>query len=376
MNDINPTIHQPTRRAIVLIPGIKREEKFARREALVKNLLTIESYPLERVGEIEIAGESGQRLKAKSPRDPNLPHAPDIDVFEAYWADMTPNQVDTTPWQKLLNGLRLLIYWQAWPFWKACGNSFYITLGLITGGLLLVLWYLSLVLLVADAISQDPMIREYADQAPLVGTLLQGFLKLTSLIGNWELWALTAICLAFVPVDELVQIARFIKDYFEDKPDRDEVGLRARVKTRVRSTLTNVLKESYDEVFIVSHSFGTIIAIDILADWHEMNDFNRIVFFTLGSPFAVMRYRWGELNGEIKKLQQKCQSRPCWFDFYSNSDWLCTAIPEHQQMYPDKSFHLNFKAPVLQKITGATHLYYYRNSTFLSTLATPLNELL
>jgi pimeloyl-ACP methyl ester carboxylesterase len=362
------------RRAIVLVPGVKREERFFRRDTLVSNLETVETFPVSRGDAVEVAGDIGVRLTARPLRSGSAPHGPDLDVFEAHWADMVPEQVELGPWQKLGNGLDMLAYWLlSWRTWQALSVSRYITLGLMIGGLLLVLWYVALVLVVADAVTKDVTLAAGVRDVPVLGNLLQMFLDGAGMIGRWYWWALIACVLSVVPVDALVQMARFAKDYLENRPDESEVGLRDRMRNRVRATLENVLEAGYDEVVLVAHSFGSVLAIDLLADWPHRDDFARLRLVTLGSPIAVLGYRSKWLDAERRQLLQRPELET-WLDFYAPTDWLCTAVPGHADRYQDMSRKVDFEAPLRQMLTGQTHMLYYRCSEVLETLAAPLGQ--
>jgi hypothetical protein len=288
---------------------------------------------------------------------------------------MVPEQAELGPWQKLGSGLDMLAYWLfSWRTWRAFAVSRFITLGLMAGGLLLVLWYVALALVVADAVTKDVTLTAEIADLPVIGNLLQMFLAAAKMIGHWYWWALIAFVLSIVPVDALVQLARFAKDYLENRPDETEVGLRDRMRNRVRTTLANVLEAGYDEVFVVAHSFASVLAIDLLADWPHGEDFDRLKLVTLGSPIAVLGYRSRWLDAERAQLLRRPEL-DTWIDFHADTDWLCTAIPGHADRYGEMSRKLDFEAPLRQMLTGQTHLLYYRSSEVLETLAAPLAQL-
>ena len=364
---------EKARRAIILIPGFRREERFFLRDVLVRNLTTAEAFPLEPGERIEVAGEPGRRLNVKGVR--GRPRGPDLDVFEAYWADMAQEAAELGPWRKLGNGLELLAYWLfSWRAWRALAVSRYITLGLMLSGLILVFWYVALVLLVADTVRKDPALSQNIVGLPVLGGLLEAFYGAADAIGQWYWWLLIAFVFSFVPVDALVQLARFVKDYFENKPDESEVGLRHRMRRRVSATLEQVLAEPYREVVVVAHSFGTVLAVDVLAGWPHREDFRRsIALITLGSPIAVLGYRSKWLDGERRQLLGH-PDLSIWLDFHARTDWLCTAVPGHAERYRDQSRELDFEAPLGRRLSGQTHLLYYRHPAVLEALAAPLPE--
>ncbi|GAB4369703.1 MAG: hypothetical protein Kow00114_29630 [Kiloniellaceae bacterium] len=372
----------PKRRAIVLIPGMKREERFRRREVLVSNLETVERHPLTRGEEITLNGETGLRLALTPLRGGagarQAPPFASIDVFEAYWADMIPEQLEQTPWTKLFQGLELVGYWVCNPgTWLAAvqslrRGSLLIALGLLMGGLTLVAWYLMLAVLVGQAVAPGGKVPEELAAIPVVSDVVHAYGLAAGWLASNAWWAVLPFLLAMLQVDALVLLARFIKDYFENREDENGVGLRDRVRRRIAGTLEAVLAADYDEVMVVAHSFGTVIATDILADWPHEADLKRLSLVSLGSPIAVLRYRSAWLERERRAVLE-ARRLPAWVDYFSPSDWLCGAVTGHRERYGEAmSRKLAFEAPWPQKLTGQTHLYYYRDPRVLEQLAAPL----
>ncbi|MGF1630174.1 MAG: hypothetical protein ACFCUT_11950 [Kiloniellaceae bacterium] len=370
------------KRAIVLIPGMKREERFHRRDILVSNLETVERHPLTRGAEVSVGGECGLRLTLSPLRGaddrPQAPALASLDVFEAYWADMIPEQVEQPPWTKLLQGLELVGYWVfSLRSWQAVAvstrnGSFLIALGLLMGGLTLVAWYLMLAVLIGQAVAPGGAVPENLAGIPVVSDLVHVLGLATGWIAAHAWWAVLPFLLAMLQVDALVLLARFIKDYFENREDESGVGLRDRVRRRIAGTLESVLAADYDEVVVVAHSFGTVIATDILADWPHEADLKRLSLVSLGSPITVLRYRSAWLEGERKEVLQS-RRLATWIDFFSPSDWLCGAVTGHCEIYGEgMSRKLSFEAPWPQKLSGQTHLLYYRDPRVLEQLAAPL----
>ncbi|MGF1591902.1 MAG: hypothetical protein ACFCUW_01410 [Kiloniellaceae bacterium] len=382
MSDSGDGTARPRRRAIVLIPGMKREERFHRRDILVANLETVERHPLTRGEEISVGGESGQRLVLAPLRaaDGSLrpPPLASVDVFEAYWADMIPEQGEQPPWTKLLQGLELVGYWVCSPrTWRAVAastrsGSFLIAFGLLIGGLTLIAWYLMLAVLVGQAVAPGGAVPEELAGIPLVSDLVRLFGLATGWIATHVWWAVLPFLLAMLQVDALVLLARFIKDYFENREDESGVGLRDRLRRRIATTVEHVLAADYDEVVVLAHSFGTVIATDILADWPHEADLKRLSLVSLGSPITVLRYRSAWLENERREVL-KSRRLAAWVDYFSPSDWLCGAVTGHRDSYGEAmSRKLDFEAPWPQKLSGQTHLLYYRDPRVLEQLAAPL----
>jgi len=377
-----PAAARPRRRAIVLIPGMKREQRFYRRDVLVANLETVERHPLVRGEEVSVGGECGLRLALAPLRAGDAAAAPDglasVDVFEAYWADMIPEQAEQAPWTKLWQGLELVGYWVfCWRSWQAvamslCRGSSLIALGLLMGGLTLIAWYIMLAVLVGQAVAPGGKVPEELAGIPVVSDVVAVYGAAAGWIAGNAWWAVLPFLLAMLQVDALVLLARFIKDYFENREDESGVGLRDRVRRRIAGALESVLTGDYDEVVVVAHSFGTVIAADILADWPHEGDLKRLSLVSLGSPIGVLRYRSAWLESERRELLQS-RRFAAWVDFFSPSDWLCGAVTGHRESYgATMSRRLSFEAPWPQKLSGQTHMLYYRDSRVLEQLAAPL----
>jgi hypothetical protein len=382
MSDSNATAVPQKRRAIVLIPGMQREERFHRRDILISNLETVERHPLTRGAEVSAGGESGLRLHLAALRGPDgatqAPQLASVDVFEAYWADMIPEQVEQAPWTKLLQGLELVGYWVfSLGTWRAVASSLrdgssLIALGLIMGGLTLVAWYVMLAVLIGQTVAPGGAVPEELAAIPLLGELVHLFGMVSGWLAANAWWAVLPFLLAMLQVDALVLLARFIKDYFENREDDSGVGLRDRVRRRIAGTLEAVLAADYDEVVVLAHSFGTVIATDILADWPHEADRKRLSLVSLGSPITVLRFRSSWLESERREVLG-ARRLATWIDYFSPSDWLCGAVTGHRDSYGEAmSRKLSFEAPWPQKLSGRTHLLYYRDPRVLEQLAAPL----
>ena len=359
-----------TGRAIVLVPGFSREERFLRRDILVRNLLTVEGSSLQLGSPVEIDGERGQGLRRRAlPPD----SADDMVVFEAHWADMANATEDTGPWRKLWQGFELVQYWVlSRAMWGALGEARFATLGLMASGLLLVLWYLSMALLVASALASDPALTEQALQLPIVGSLLAGSLEAARIIGSWKFWALVAFVLGLVDVDALVAKAAFVKAYFENSADETEVGLRDRVRLRVQVTVSTILDHGYEEVLIVGHGFGAAIAVDVLSGMRRREDWQRLTLVTLGAPLGILRRRSKWLAGELDRLMRS-QTLRRWVDFHSEQDWLSLPVPGHDEHFEmGASRRVEFEAPLGDRLTTRTHGAYFRYQPILELLAGPM----
>ena len=152
--------------------------------------------------------------------------------------------------------------------------------------------------------------------------------------------------------------------------DKRDVGLRDRMRERILATLERVLDAGYDEVVVVSHSFGTVIAVDALREWPDGTELARLRLVTLGSPLAVLRCRSEWVRRELDGLLESGRL-PRWTDYFATTDWMCKEVPGHRAAYDGQTHRLDFEAPWAQRLTGQTHMLYYRDQTVLTDLAAP-----
>jgi hypothetical protein len=350
-----------TTRAIVLVPGFQRAERFNRRDALARSLCALEQARL-RVGEtVAIEGQVGTRLL------PAGENGREVHVFEAYWADMFAEVAAPSPWARLVQGLGLIGYWMNVRMLRALRVSRYLTFGLVGGGLVLVLWYVSTFVLAAQAIAADSELTPKG----VPDEILHAVVWLGNQIGGWKLWATVTLLLPLLRADDVARLAAFARRYLENRATDDELGLRDRVRQRVAATLENIIRAGYGEVVVVAHSFGTIVANDIFADWQPGASGPRLVLVTWGSPAAVMQCRSSWLRTEVQRLAE-ARALARWDDVSSTSDWLCAAHPARAgSEQPGGQRRIDFDASFLQRLTGQTHVQYYGHPAALMPLLEP-----
>ena len=372
------------KRAIVLVPGLYRKERFACRDMLATNLLTSECFPLESDSDVEIAGEPARALSAQPVRTEAPGPHPDLHIFEAFWGDMIPEQVQMSSWQKLMDGLHLVKFWLLDPgMYRALRISRYLTLMLLSSGLMLVAWYLALTMVIGSAmLDGEGVLASAENMPPFVQQVFGAVVAAISWLAGSKLWAYAAVLMPFARLDERAQTARFTKAYLEDLADENGIGLRARLRDRIQATLSNVLEHrddqgnpAYNEVFLVGHGFGTVIAVDMVADWPHRSDFDRLTMVSMGSPISVLSYRSRWLETELRRALDRPELLR-WYDFHGPKDWLCTAIMGHSQRFGARMSHgLRLDGDVFQRIRGHLNANYYRHQDVLESLAAPAHIL-
>ena len=207
-----------------------------------------------------------------------------VDLYEAYWADMIPTEIPGTIWQRVGRGGMLLAYWFLGGLARRIiGLRGFLptTLGisLALSGVLLMLWYLSLLMLAAKAVIADPNNLPVWLQNALAAapgdpkTSLQNMaVTIVDYVETTPWWAVVTGMLAGLPADKVASVAEFAKAYLTDERVGEvPAGLRARTKRRLVTMLEQVYatNDPYDEIFVVGHSLGSAIALDALADHVE-----------------------------------------------------------------------------------------------------------
>jgi hypothetical protein len=149
----------------------------------------------------------------------------------------------------------------------------------------------------------------------------------------------------------------------------DGIGLRDKIRNRVKETINRIIEdESYDQVTVLSHSFGTVVSVDILADFH-LNQNQTLRFVTIGSPLYFLSHRSTWIETEIKKCLAN-ETIASWLDFYSGEDWLCSKIPGHGEndKANQKSIPIHHEASLFGKLNGNTHLAYFSSQPVIENL--------
>jgi hypothetical protein len=361
------------RQAIILIPGHGAEVRGEARRRLARGV---------------VAAFEGGEIKAPSEEAQVNPDGPltliakvrtrttTVDIFEAYWLDLIPPRGNLGPLSNLTAGFRLLGYWCNFRMLSAVRGSLYMTLGLVSSGLLLLAWYYGVIVLALTAVKSDPTIlpKLFGSDQPLVASLSAKLGEWGVSLGSWKVWGLVSFLLAFTPTNALVAIASFARSYLLNLETHDQPGLRHLIRKRVLDTIHAVHNNpEYAHVTLVAHSFGTIIALDILADYVPASDAATLDVVTMGSPAYVLSRRSSWLKREIKRSRAaNCYEK--WVDFYSQEDWLCGKVPGGEKGR-HRACELNLDAGLIERLTGRTHqLYYSRQEIAMELLAKPSVE--
>lgn len=341
-----------SRELIVLIPGLARIARQHQRELFVSGMVATAERPLlRRVDEPDVP-PAAVRLRADER---------EIDVYEAYWNDLVPSMAHAGVRAKIARGTSLLIYWGFSRIWRGMGRRKYLTLGLLASAVALLAWYYGTAALFLDAVLVDPQSSgAVRGSASFVRQVLDT-------IAGWEVWLGASLLMGIIPVPVLIDIMDFSKRFLTNEiSDEAGLGLRSQIRNRVREQLLAALDcEDYSRLTVVGHSFGTVVAVDLLADL-PLSKALRIRFVTLGSPIDLLTSRASWLNDEV----ERCARRPdleAWLDVSSGGDWFAsgTELPETRNFH---ALTVPAQGTFIDIVTGRTHARYFDNPEAVSAV--------
>lgn len=362
------------KRAIILSHGYGRGEQNSFRDRLVE---AISYYTDGYAKDIEpdstdMNGYAARRLTAKARREGA--EEIQIDIFEAYWADMIPTDAPLNPVRRVVRGFTLIAYWFFGGTARLFRRPNYLGFGLALSGVLLVIWYFSLLLVAAKALLSDPStlpswLTEAVNAARVAKLTNGGQTETVGLIQAAVSWieaipwyGAIAAMFAGLPADRMASIAEFSKAYLTDEQAGDApAGVRARTKQRLVDLLETVYgrKENYDEVIVVGHSMGAAIAVDALADYGE--DRARTRLFTWGSPLQVFSAQEPQMAQELNKLLSATPPLADWIDVTLPNDWVASKAPGHAERFgSEKSISATSPQGWIAGWNASSHQDYYR----------------
>jgi hypothetical protein len=352
------------REAIVFVPGtfgLVQERNYCLNAIVLQGLLNnTTQFDIQEAGEAVIEGAKGRQLEVKYQSG----ETKKIDLYETYWIDLVKPLSAENLKTKVTRGLDLLLYWTFSKTWKAFNEAPLMLIGSLLTLVLMAVWYYSTVALALTAIAHDPralgvMLPEaWAKQLGQVGESM----------GGWSVWVVISLLLAFLPLDLVIDQTDFTKRYLQNviDPVTGET-LRIKIRKRLIETLNSVLAHSeYERVTILTHSYGTIFATELLATSYPFP--KPVRYITTAGPLKLLslRSRW------VQQMIQKALKNPAissWTDYYSNRDFFCTKIPVSGEVPPIFQGHCVLQDfPLMDSVKGKSHRAYFAQEEVIDFL--------
>jgi len=347
------------RDAIVLVPGARIAQQGEHLEVLLEGLRnTAESVRLGEASPALIAGLKGKRLPCTVVATGETRQ---IDFFECYLSDLVPNLSQQSPRVKLWEGTKVLSFWFTSGMWKALRRHPYLVLSAIVSSVGFLLWYFSVLALGLTALGEL--------KPPEGGGVVPHVLSLAALwgkrLGNWMVWLGLATVLGLSRADRLADIGHFLRRYLTC----DE--LRGKFRNRLREPLYQIVDSGeYRQVIVLAHSFGTLVAADVLADFKPRGG-PKLGVITLGSPIAVLLGMAAWLPEELKRCSENATLQ-FWVDFSSGSDWMGAPVAfEREPVFSFIPIALRDMGGFVDQFTGGAHRAYFHRREVTECLVAP-----
>ena len=335
-----------SRELIILVPGLVRVSRSAQLSSFVDGLKAAsERMPLDEVAD-ENVPRGARQLRGTREGEEVL-----IDVQEAYWNDLVPSLTQESLTTRVVRGLSLVWYWALSPVWKGFLGRKYLTFGLSLSVTAFIAWYLGTLILLVEALANNP--------PDILAGVMPALEAAVAQVGGWRFWVFASALVGFLPVALLVDISDFAKRYVANEPTAPgRPAVRFEIVKRVRDqVLSTVEREDYSSVTVVGHSFGSVVAVDLLADLPSLGPPLRVV--TMGSLVELLARRASWLGKDVCAVAERSDLDE-WIDVRSSSDWFASGagVPDSARCreVPVESF-----GTFPDKLAARVHARYFDN---------------
>ena len=377
------------RRAIILVPGYQKRPHLSSRDLLVTALTHYaEGY---RVTAGEPVTQGGLDVVRLDVADRASDHKVQLDIYESFWGDLVPDWSQESPWGRFKRGLALIWYWAGGGMLRALARREFPTrtvAAMLVAAAMLVLWYVTVISVLIQTLGSADSSVPTGLQSLIEGNrwaeaVVEWFRGLSSLplvlflIGLFGLGAL----------EGMANLSSFIKSYLrDDAMPGDNVGIRARARQRLVAVLdhVNATDREYDDLHVVAHSLGGVIAVDALAEYGR--DLPRMVLHTWGSPLGLLAQQDALVEQEIAKLYESATPLMAWIDVVFRRDLLASPRPlprVYENGQRTKRQYAQRFAPTQEPpmphsasmARAAIHDAYFRCDTSMRMLVAPVEAL-
>ena len=313
--------------AVILIPGMDGKSKNASLNRLERAFFQHPDHQ-----ESTKHGGLPQKLGGSSLIFKRGKALSEIHLFELFWGDLRTDLTKEPIRNQIFKGIHLLN--ESRKMLKFSGQPRGLRLCGFVTSLGLLVWWLGLLIMAFNFI---PLVTDGKSFADVVASddssLLSKFWSSIVCLVNWRLGVfLIIITLCFKKVIEMgVNIIHFTLRY------DSEIHLQNEIWQRFALLFDQVnADESYSRITVLSHSFGTVIHANWLKDF--TGESSRIRHITMGSPLAIMALHSENIRkmlaGALEKAKKKQSS---WIDYFSDHDWMCSAVPHSLESFGMKS---------------------------------------
>lgn len=302
-----------------------------------------------------------------------------IDVYASAWLNAPGSGTALT---RLFGGLDMLVYWGRPSFLLAAGGMKRIRVPLLVLSVLTA----ALVLSLAGAVASEIIKLVKATGLTAEGAAVRGLIARAGLLepARWVYHAsdilgsvLVTLLGAFVlfrPIrgwTEMVDVAR----RYLGNSGGSALGLRDAVRRRAGMTVRGLLAPGaagdgaeYDEVVVVAHSMGSVVAADLFTSQGAPVD-PRLRLITVGSPAELFRLREAWVREAVARLPAAASGLKGWTDLHSEQDWFCDAFPGLPAPPSGEAVKVELPGSWWDRFTGRPHVAYFSHPALLLRLA-------
>ncbi len=336
--------------AIIYIPGAEIKAIGQSLDEAVKALTGAQrNYKIENSEDIFLGGLYGKGLSVRH-TEKDLTK---VDIFEVYWGDIleAQNPSNQKALKKVLWGFDLLVFWWFSRIWKAILSNRYMLLWLLASTVLMILWYFSVVVLGLKTLMDS--IPHFLDVNSISLPEWMDIDYKTLFQGDIKLYLLATAILSLFPINILLHISGFVKDYLTKHE------LRNQICTRITQIMNSIEKnKEYKKITILGYSIGTLMALDFLASYQKNNDQCQVEFISVGSASSFLRLK----SNWVKTKQNdviKNKNIDQWHDYFSPHDWLCSYEGIEISNRNFKSYSIESDINLLDRFTTKVHQNYF-----------------
>lgn len=291
----------------------------------------------------DIDKESGEAIKKVMVTYHESQKVKEFYIFEIFWGDLRRTFSEERPIQRFFKSTGLIGYWLFSGIWRAIFSTPRMAIPLLFSMILVVGWYFSLLLIVADGFIE--YFKEYDQLDSVINVLTQW--------KSWAWWGIFTLLLTVFPTGKIINMAHFSRNYLQDKT------LRAQIRERIINVVEKIKNDDrFDSIQFMAHSFGSVILTEFLSHENIPLGNKKIRVVTLGASlgFILNRARW------VKEMLFKAQSNAKiqrWQDYFSYKDWLCSVTPQDTSTTTFKSIEIKQPVPFGEQVSGHSHQMYF-----------------
>jgi hypothetical protein len=279
--------------------------------------------------------------------------------FALYWQDLATQLTNEKIYTQIVRGAVLLIAraWRALTRPKYLAWGLYLTLGLMA----MAIWLYGIS---ASGLSTLGNVQG------LDKTLVDEARRLATAMLAWPVLVYVTMLLGVLSINlgTIVDITDLINRYFTETIEPNQLTLREQYGKMICQSVSSLVEQGpFDKVTIVGCSFGCAIIVDAIAGVHN-EWLPTCTLVTLGGFLEFLTAQYPSIEQRI----QACLKEPRisrWFDFYASDDLLTTNSPLATDSKAYCGVLTNSGAGLLDRITGRSHSYYFKNQEVLKAIA-------